>query len=100
MIDLTDIQSLSEFQRRTKENLKAMRRTGRPKVLTVNGRAAVVVQDAGAYQRLLDLVDQAEAMLTLRRRLDGTRPGAGGKPIEEAIESLGERRRKAAARRT
>lgn len=96
MIDLTDIQSLSEFQRRTKEHLKTMQRTGRPKVLTVNGRAALVVQDAKAYQKLLDLVEQAETMLTLRRRLDATRSGTSGRPLEDAIESLGRRTSKAA----
>lgn len=96
MIDLTDIQSLSEFQRRTKEQLKAMQRTGRPKVLTVNGRAALVVQDAKAYQKLLDLVDQAETVLTLRRRLDSARTGTTGRPLEDAIESLGRRAAKAA----
>ena|SRR5690606_12210508 len=91
MINLTDIQSLSEFQRRTKEQLKVMQRTGRPKVLTVNGRAALVVQDAKAYQKLLDLVDQAETVLALRRRLDDTLTGAAGRPLEDAIETLGHR---------
>lgn len=96
MIDLTDIQSLSEFQRRTKEQLKAMQRTGRPKVLTVNGRAALVVQDAKAYQKLLDLVDRAETVLTLRRRLDSARSEPTGRPLEDAIESLGRRTAKRA----
>ena len=45
MIQLADIHSLSDFQRNTKEHLQRLKRSGRPEVLTVNGKAEVVVQD-------------------------------------------------------
>jgi prevent-host-death family protein len=61
MVDISrDIDSLSNFKRNTPEYLKQMKETGRPIVLTVNGRAEMVVQDAGSYQRLLDLVDRQD----------------------------------------
>jgi len=53
-----DIGSLTDFNRNTKAHLKRLRRTGRPELLTVNGKAEVVVQSASAYQRLLNLVQE------------------------------------------
>ena len=56
-----NITSLSNFQRNTRELVQRLRDTGRPLVLTVNGRASLVVQDAAAYQHLLDLAAGREA---------------------------------------
>ena len=58
MLDITDITSLSHFQRHTRDFLHRLRATNRPIVLTVNGKAEVVVQDAAAYQRLMDRAAQ------------------------------------------
>ena len=55
MIDLRNIYSLSDFQRNTREHVRRLKRTRRPQVLTINGRAELVVQDAGSYQELLDI---------------------------------------------
>lgn len=61
MIDLRDIYSLSDFQRRTREHIRRLERTGRPAVLTVNGRAKLVVQGAGSYQELLTALEGLDA---------------------------------------
>jgi prevent-host-death family protein len=53
MIRIQDIRSLTDFHRNTKQHLRRLKRTGRPVVLTVNGRAMLVVQDATAYERLM-----------------------------------------------
>jgi PHD/YefM family antitoxin component YafN of YafNO toxin-antitoxin module len=58
MIRPEDIGSLTDFSRNTKAHLKRLKRTGRPELLTVNGKAEVVVQSASAYQRLLTLVEK------------------------------------------
>ena len=56
MIDITkDIQPLTTFRNNSVKLLGQLKRTGRPIVLTVNGRSEAVVQSAEAYQRLLDL---------------------------------------------
>lgn len=63
MLDLAnDIRSLSDFKRNTVELLDRLRETGHPLVLTVNGRAELVVQDAAAYQALLDRVEAIEGI--------------------------------------
>ena len=46
-----------------------MKKTKQPVVLTVNGKAAVVVQDAESYQKLLELKEQSEVVEILRHRL-------------------------------
>ena len=85
MLDLAnDIRSLSDFKRNTTELLDRIRRTGNPLVLTINGRAEVVVQDAEAYQDLLDRVETIEA---LQRGLADVKAGRT-KPAREVFERL------------
>ena len=70
MIDISkDIHSLSEFKRNTSEFLERMRGSGHPLVLTINGKAELVVQDAAAYQKLLVRVDEMEALDGIKRGL-------------------------------
>ena len=64
-----DIMSLSTFKRDSNKVMRQMKRTKEPVVLTVNGKAAVVVQDAESYQSLLDLKDRTETVEILRQRL-------------------------------
>jgi prevent-host-death family protein len=64
-----DIMSLSTFKRDSNKIMRQMKKTKEPIVLTVNGRAAVVVQDAESYQKLLELKERAEVVEILRQRL-------------------------------
>ena len=41
--------------------MKQLKKNKRPVVLTVKGKAAAIVQDAEAYQRLLDIAAYADA---------------------------------------
>jgi prevent-host-death family protein len=76
MINLaTDIQSLTTFRRSSAAFMKHLRKTKRPVVLTVNGKAAAVVQDAEAYQRLLDIAARADAREGIRQGLEDVRNG-------------------------
>ena len=70
MLDIgKDIHSLSEFKRNTSEFLDQMRGSGHPLVLTINGKAEIVVQDAASYQKLLDHIDALEALEGIKRGL-------------------------------
>lgn len=82
-----DIDSLTRFKRNTGELIEQLKATGEPMVLTVNGKAEVVVQDAAAYQRLLDLVDRAEAVIGIKKGLESIARGEGI-PADEAFERL------------
>jgi prevent-host-death family protein len=77
MIQVTDVASLTDFKRNSGEAIKRLKQSGQPQILTVNGRAEVVVQDVAAYQRLLDLVDRAEAIEGIRRGLESAARGEG-----------------------
>lgn len=76
MLDITkDIQSLTSFRRRSSDFMKQLRKSKRPVVLTVNGKAAAIVQDAEAYQRLLDIAARADADEGVRQGLDDVAHG-------------------------
>jgi len=87
MIDLTSIRSLSDFQRNTKAHLRRLKRTGKPEVLTINGQAQLVVQDAASYQKLLDAVDQLETIEALRESIAQANRGEG-RPMRQVIEDI------------
>jgi len=88
MLDLTqDIQSLTTFRRRSGDFLKQLRKSKRPVVLTVKGRAAAIVQDAEAYQRLLDIAAAADAREGIRQGLEDARKGQG-RPAREFFKEF------------
>ena len=75
MISLKDIESLTAFKRNTNEYVRKMKKSGSPLVLTVNGKAEIVVQDAESYQRMLELLDRAETVEAVREGLESVRRG-------------------------
>ena len=78
MLDITkDIQSLTTFRRRSGDFMKQLKKTKRPVVLTVKGKAQAVVQDAEAYQRLLDIAAKADAREGIRQGLEESKQGLG-----------------------
>ena len=85
MLDLAnDIRSLSDFKRNTVELLDRLRKTGHPLVLTINGKAELVVQDAEAYQTLLDRVETIEG---IQRGLADVKAGRT-KPARQVFDRL------------
>ncbi len=70
-----EIHSLSDFKRNTHEFIEQLKQTGEPVVLTINGRAKIVVQDADSYQRMLELLDRAETIEAIREGLDAVKLG-------------------------
>ena len=87
MFKPSEIHSLTDFQRNAREHIRRLRQSGRPAVLTVNGRAEVVVQDAQAYQDLLDRLDRAEAIVGINRGLVSMRRGEG-RDAEAGLDEL------------
>ena len=70
MLDISrDIQSLSKFKRNTSDFIEQRKRTGQPVILTVNGKAEVVVQDAKSYQQLLDRIEKLETISGIEQGL-------------------------------
>ncbi len=83
MLDITkDIQSLTTFRRRSGDFIKQLKKSKRPVVLTVKGKAAAIVQDAESYQRLLDIAARADSLEGIRQGLDQAKQGKG-RDVEE-----------------
>lgn len=84
-IDLhDDIQPVSEFRANTAETLKRVRETGRPVILTQNGRSAAVLLDVDSYQALLE---ENELLKDLRAAMEDLRSGRVT-PHEEARATI------------
>ena len=77
-MDITeDIRPLTEFKRDTARFLSRLKDSGRPSVLTVNGRPELVVMDARAWQDLQDRLEYAGAVAGIRTGLEQAREGQG-----------------------
>jgi prevent-host-death family protein len=85
-----DIRSLSDFKRNTSELLERMEESGEPIVLTVNGKAKLVVQDAASYQKLREAIDYSEAVKGIRRGMEEVRKGRT-KPVRQAFAAIRKR---------
>ncbi|RUS96995.1 hypothetical protein DSM106972_085450 [Dulcicalothrix desertica PCC 7102] len=70
-----DIHSLSSFKRNTLEFIEQMKQSGNPVVLTVNGKAELVVQDAQSYQKLLDTLERLETIAGIKQGLEDVEAG-------------------------
>ncbi|GLR65423.1 hypothetical protein GCM10010909_01010 [Acidocella aquatica] len=87
-MDITkDIQPMTTFRNHSAEIMQHLKETKRPVILTVNGKAAAVVQDAEAYQHLLDLAAQASAAEGIRQGLEDIRSGQS-RPAHEVLDEI------------
>ncbi|MEI7578354.1 MAG: type II toxin-antitoxin system prevent-host-death family antitoxin [Armatimonadota bacterium] len=63
MVDLRQVFSLTDFLRHHKDHVARLGASKKPVILTVNGKPALVLQDAASYQDLLDRLEEAEKTL-------------------------------------
>ena len=64
--------------------MKRMKESGRPLVLTVNGKAEAVVMDPVAYQRLAEYHDTVAG---IRRGLSQAKKGLG-RSVDEVFDAI------------
>jgi len=84
MLDARHIHPLTDFLRNHKAHLTRLKETRTPEVLTVNGKAAVVVQDADSYQALLDRLHEMETLAAIREGIASAERGEL-KPAEQVL---------------
>ena len=82
-----DIQAMTTFRRNPGKFMKHLKKTKKPLILTINGKAEAVVQDAEAYQQLLDIATQADIFEGIRQGLEDVREGRM-RPAREALEKF------------
>ena len=90
MIDLREVRSVTEFQRNLRDYVGRLKERKTPMVSTANGRAEVVVQDAGSYQALLDRLERTESVAAIRQGIEQFGHGEGI-PIKQAKQLLWKR---------
>jgi len=87
-MDITkDILPMTTFRNHSAEIMQQLKDSKRPVILTVNGKAAAVVQDAAAYQHLLDLAAEANAGEGIRQGLEDAISGRT-RPAREVFDEL------------
>jgi PHD/YefM family antitoxin component YafN of YafNO toxin-antitoxin module len=88
MLDIHNgINSLSNFKRHTPEFLRQLKETGRPVVLTINGKAELVIQDTASYQKLIELAERAERMDALKASVEDMNSGRVS-PVAEVLAEM------------
>lgn len=63
MINLENIHPLTDFKRNVKQFIEHIKATKSPLVLTVNGKAEIVIQDVASFQQTQERLQLAESEL-------------------------------------
>jgi PHD/YefM family antitoxin component YafN of YafNO toxin-antitoxin module len=90
VLDAREIHPLTDFLRNHKAHLTRLKKTHAPEVLTVNGKAELVIQDARSYQRLLDRLYRMETLAAIHEGMASAERGE----LKPAIQVLEEMRAK------
>ena len=87
MLDTRQIHPLTDFLRNHKAHAARLKETKKPEVLTVNGRAELVVQDAESYQILVDRLHHMETIAAIREGIESAERG-NLKPAEQVLSEI------------
>jgi prevent-host-death family protein len=79
-----DIRSVTDLKRHTRDILDHLHATGRPVILTVNGRADAVLLDVRAYEKLLQAGNLAELLAPAERDIESGQT----RPMREFVEEF------------
>lgn len=63
------IGNIKRFQTETERVVQKLKRSGKPLVLTVDGQAELVVQDAAAYEKLVESLTRASTLAGIQQGL-------------------------------
>jgi PHD/YefM family antitoxin component YafN of YafNO toxin-antitoxin module len=98
-IDLKeDVVSLTDFARNTRQHAEELARGGRARILTQNGKAAVVVLSLDAFEELARDAEEHRMDLRLRSAVESYAKGNRGtatKAVMSRLRKRAEKRRSA-----
>jgi PHD/YefM family antitoxin component YafN of YafNO toxin-antitoxin module len=75
MLDAREIHPLTDFLRNHRAHVARLKKTRVPEILTVNGKAEVVVQDAKSYQLLMDRLSHMETLAAIQEGMASAKRG-------------------------
>jgi prevent-host-death family protein len=78
---------LERFEENPSEVVSRLRATGHTIILTVDGAAAFVVQDAASYRRLCELAEETETVAAVKESMAAFDRGEG-RPARQALDEL------------
>jgi PHD/YefM family antitoxin component YafN of YafNO toxin-antitoxin module len=64
-----EVRSVAEFQKNVEEYVSSLKQNRTPLLLTIDGHAEIVVQDAESYRKLVARLERAEAVIAIREGL-------------------------------
>jgi len=79
-----DIRPITDLKKHTRELLDQVRKTGRPVILTVNGRADAVLLDARTYEKYLKASNLARLLAPAEADIAAGRT----KPIRKVLREI------------
>lgn len=92
MLDARQIHSMSDFLRNHKAHVARLKETRTPEVLTVNGRAEVVLLDTESYENMVEQLSHMKAVFAARAHMAQAQKNA---PPQEPITEAEQKRRDA-----
>ena len=93
MYTTRDIYPVSDFNRKPAEHIKRLQETKRPEVLTVNGKAALVMLDPESYDTLIhnaDLFRRLEHITQANAQFDKGKSQVASEAFSELKQRLKE----------
>jgi PHD/YefM family antitoxin component YafN of YafNO toxin-antitoxin module len=87
MLDTREIHPLTDFLRNHKAHVVRLKETRTPEVLTVNGKAELVVQDAASYQSMIDHLHRMETLAAIQEGMASAERGEL-KPAAQVLDEM------------
>jgi PHD/YefM family antitoxin component YafN of YafNO toxin-antitoxin module len=87
MLDTREIHPLTDFLRNHKAHITRLKETHAPEVLTVNGKAELIVQDAESYQRMIDRLHRMETIAAIQEGMASAERGEL-KPAAQVLDEM------------
>lgn len=87
MFTIDSIRPVSDFSRKPAEHIERLKETGEPEILTVNGKAEIVIQDARSYEEMASLLHSLKQIAIAKKQHDN----GEALPADEAFARLSEK---------
>jgi PHD/YefM family antitoxin component YafN of YafNO toxin-antitoxin module len=87
MLDTREIHPLTDFLRNHKAHVSRLKETHAPEVLTVNGKAEIVIQEAQSYQRMIERLQHMETLAAIQEGMASAERGEL-KPAAQVLDEM------------
>lgn len=91
MFTMDSIRPVSDFSRKPAEHIKRLKETGLPEVLTVNGKAEIVIQDAKSYEDMAGLLHSLKQIAKSVKQHDAGEAVPAAESFARLSEKLAEK---------